>query len=77
MELTIANHCDSSHNVVELEKDMIEFKKIFQFSKSSTKDAMNMSKAKPVWSTERPNLKEKRSAPFKDTIRRHPTLKEL
>ena len=38
---------------------------------------MTISKAEPVRITRRPNSEEKRSASFKDTIRRCHTLKEL
>jgi len=38
---------------------------------------MTISEAEPVRIMGRPNSEEKRSAPFKDMIRRHPTLKEL
>jgi len=38
---------------------------------------MTVSKPEPVCITGRPNSDEKRSVPFKDTIRRRPTLKEL
>jgi len=41
------------------------------------KEMMAVSKAEPVRITGKPNSEEKRSVPFKDTIRRRPTLKEL
>jgi len=73
MEVTIANHRDSSFNAAESKKDNIKFRKNVTFSKSSTKEAMTISNAKPIRITERPNSEEKRSAPFKDTMRRRPT----
>jgi len=38
---------------------------------------MTVSKVEPVRITRKPNSEEKRGLPFKDTTRRHPTLKEL
>jgi len=50
-------------------RDGAEVKK---FSKISTKEMMTVSKAEPVRITGKPNSEEKRSVPFKDTIRRRP-----
>jgi len=77
MEVAIANHYGSSFSVAESKKDWTEVKKNVKFSKSLTKEVMTVSKAEPVRITGKPNSKEKRSTPFKDTIRRCPTLKEL
>jgi len=38
---------------------------------------VTVTKVEPVRITGKPNSKEKRSVPFKDTMRRHLTLKEL
>ena len=38
---------------------------------------MNTSKAEPVCITGRSKLEKQRSAPFNDTVSKHPTLKEL
>jgi len=56
---------------------MAEFKKNVKFSKSSIKDVMIISKAKPIHITGRKNLEQKRSVPFKDTMRKPPVVKEL
>jgi len=64
--------------LLSTKKNKAEFKTNVKFSKSSTKEAMTISKVEPLRITGRPNLKEKRkSAPFKDMIRRRPTLIEL
>jgi len=76
MEVTIANRRDSSFSVDESKNDKAEFKKNVKFSTSSTKEAITISKAELVRITGRQNSKEKRSEPFKNTIRRCP-LKEL
>ena len=77
MEVTIANHRESSFNVVESKKNRDEFRKSVMFSTSSTKEAMTIFKARPVQILGGPNPNEKRSMPFKDTISRRATLKEL
>jgi len=77
MEVTITNHCNISFSVVELKKDWAEFKKNVKFSKSSSKQAMTISKVEPVRITGRLNPEEKRSMPFKYTIRKPLTLKAL
>jgi len=77
MEITIANHCDSSFSVAELINDRAEFKKNVKFSTSSIKVVMTISKVGPVQILGGPNPREKRRLHFKDTIRRRPTLKEL
>ena len=77
MEVTIANRLGSTFSVVEPKKDRAKVKKNIKFFKSLTKEAMMSFKAEPVQITKKPNSKEKRSVPFKDTIRRRPTLKEL
>jgi len=40
-------------------------------------EVITISKVEPVQSKRKSNLEEKRSMPFKDTIRRQPTLKEI
>jgi len=77
MKVNIANLRGSSFSVAEWKNDRVEFKKNVKFFTSSTKEAMTISKVEPVGITWRPNLEENRSAPFKDMIRRRPTLKEL
>ena len=57
--------------------DRVEVKKNVKFSKNSIKEMMTIVKAKPVRITRKPNSEEKRSVPFKDTIRRHYTCKKL
>jgi len=58
-------------------KDRVTIRKNAKFSTSSTKEAMTISKARPVHNSGGSNPEEKRTAPFKDMIRRCPTLKEL
>ena len=77
MGVTIANRHGNSFGFIESKKDNSEFKRNVKFSKNSTKEAVSISKAEPVQITGRPKLEEKRSMPFKDAIKRHPTLKEL
>jgi len=77
MEVTIANRHNSSFSIAQPKKDRAEFRKNIKFFKSSIEKAMTIAKAEPVWITRRPNSEGKRSMPFKDTIRKHPTLKEL
>jgi len=48
MEVTIANHRDSSFHVVESKKDRVEFRKNAKFCTSLTKEAMTISKVEPV-----------------------------
>jgi len=54
-KVTIANRRDNSFSVAELKKDRVEFKKNVKFPKSSTKEAMTISKAKLVQITGGPN----------------------
>jgi len=77
MEVTIANRCANSFSVAELKKGRDEFKKSVKFFTSSNKEAMTLSKVELVHIMGGPNPEEKRSASFKDTIRRCLTLKEL
>ena len=77
MEVTIANRRCSFFCIVESKKDRAEFRKNDKFSTSSTKEAMTIFKTRPVRILGGPNLEEKTSTPFKNTIRRCPTLKEL
>ena len=44
MEVTIANRCDNCFSVVESKKKRDESRKNVKFSKSSTKEAMTISK---------------------------------
>ena len=55
IKVTIANHRDSFFSVIESKKDRAEFRKNVKFSKSSTKEAMTISKAEPVWIKGKPN----------------------
>jgi len=48
MEVTIANRHNNSFNISESKKDRAEFKKNAKFSISLTKEAMTISKARPV-----------------------------
>ena len=77
MEVTIASRLSSSLSIVESKRDRAEVERNVTFSKNSTKVTMTISKAELVRITGKPNSEEKRSVPFKDTIRRHPTLKKL
>ena len=77
MEVTIANRRCSFFCIAESKKDRAEFRKNDKFSTSSTKEAMTVFKTRPVRILGGPNLEEKTSTPFKNTIRRCPTLKEL
>jgi len=77
MEVTIASRCDSSFSIAESKRDRVEVKKNFKFSKNSTKETMTVSKTEVVCIIGKPNSEDKRSVSFKDTTRRHPTLKEL
>ena len=77
MQVTIANHCGTSFSVVESKKDMAEFRRNGKYSTGSTEEAMTIFKTRPVRITGGPNPEEKRSMPFKDTIRRRLTLEEL
>jgi len=77
VEVTIANHRNNSFNVVESKNDRVEFMKNAKFSARSTKEAMTNSKAGPFLILGGLNPEEKKSVPFKDMIRRRPTLKEL
>jgi len=75
MVVAIANLRDSSFSVAESKNDRAEFKKNVKFSISSIKETMTISKVGPIQISRGPNQIEKRSAHFKDTIRRRPTLK--
>jgi len=70
MEVTTSNHRGSSFSVAEPKNSMAKFKKNVKFSTSSTKEAMSIPKAEPIRITGRPNPQEKRSAPFKDIIKK-------
>jgi len=65
MEVTTTNRHDNSFNVAELKKDRAEFKKSVKFSTSSTKEAMTVSRARPVRISGRPNQKEKETRSLK------------
>jgi len=77
MEVTIASHRGSSLSFAESKRDWTEVKKNVKFFKNSAKETMTITKAEPVRITGKPNLEEKRSMPFKDMMRRRPTLKKL
>ena len=77
MGVTIASRHDSSLSFAETKRDRAKVKKNVRFSKNSTKEMMTATKAEPICITGKPNLEERRGMPFKDTIKRHPTLKEL
>jgi len=77
MEVTIANHHDSSFSVAEAAKGRYEFKKNVKFSTSSTKEATTIFKVEPVRITRGPNPKKESSTLFMDMIIRRHTLKEL
>jgi len=77
MEVAIARHRGSSIGFAESKRDRTKVKKNVKFSKNSAKETMTLTKAEPFRITGKPNLEEKRSTPFKDTMRRCPILKEL
>ena len=77
MEVTIARHHDSSLSFTETKRDRDEVKNNVRFSKNSTKETMTATKDEPIRIIGKPNSEEKRSMPFKDMMRMHPTLKEL
>ena len=54
MEVTVANRHGSSFGIAKSEKDRAKVKKNVNFSKNSTKEAMTISKAEPVWITGKP-----------------------
>jgi len=77
IEVTIASRHDSSLSFIETKRDRAKVKKNVRFSKNSTKETMTATKAKLIYIIGKPNSEKKRGMPFKDTIKRHPTLKEL
>jgi len=77
MEVTIVSCCGSSLSFAESKRDQAEVKKNVKFSKKSANETTYVTKTEPVGIIGKPNLEEKRSMPFKDTMRRRPTLKEL
>jgi len=77
MEVIIANHCYNSFSFAKLKKDNIKFKRNVKFSKNSTKETMSISKAEPVHIIGKPKVEDEGNVPFKDTIRRRPTLIEI
>jgi len=77
MEATIVSRRDSSLSFAETKRGRAKVKKNVRCSKKSTLETMTVTKAKLVRITRKPNSKEKRGMPFKDTMRRQPTLKEL
>jgi len=77
MEVTIASHRGSSLSFTESKRDPVEAKKNAKFSTNSANEKMTVTKAEPFRITGKPNLEEKSSMPFKDTMERRPTLKEL
>jgi len=77
MEVTIASRHICSLCFAESKRDQAEVKMNVKFSKNSTNEMMTATKAKPVRMIGKPNKEETRSIPFKDTMRRRPTLREL
>jgi len=77
MEVTIANHRGTSFGFARLHKDKGGFKRNAKLFRNSTKEAMSIFKAKPVQITGKPRQEEKKSAPFKDAVRRNLMLKEI
>jgi len=77
MEVTIATRYGSSLSFAESKRDRIEVKKNVKLFKNSAKETMTITKDELVHITGKPNLEDKRSMPFKDTMRRRPPLKEL
>jgi len=77
MEVTIASSRDSSLSFAELKRDRAEVKKNVKFSKNLAKKMMTVTKVEPVRIAGKPNLEVKRRIPFKDMMRKRPTLKEL
>jgi len=77
MEVTIASHRGSSLSFTESKRDWAKVNKNVKSSKNSNKETMTVSKAKLFHITGKLNSEEKRSVPFKDAIRRSPTLREL
>ena len=77
IEVTIASRRDSSLSFGESRRDRAEVNKSVKFSANSTKEVMAVSKAGPVRISGGPNPKVKRGMPFKDRMRRCPTLKKL
>ena len=75
MEVTIVSRCGSSLSFAELKKEQVEVKKNVKFCKNSAKETMTITEAEPAHITRKKNLEEKRSMPFKDIMRRRPTLK--
>ena len=64
-------------STAESNRDQAKVKKNVKFSKKSTKKTMIVFKFVPICITGKLNSEEKRSMPFKDTMRRRLTLKEL
>jgi len=77
MEVTIANRRGTSFGFDKSKKDKAEFKRNIKYCMNFTKEAISVFQTEPVRITGKPRQEEKRSASFKDVIRRHPTLKEL
>ena len=77
MEVTIASCRNSSLSFSETKRDCAKVKKNFKFSENSTKEMMTVTKAELVRIIGKPHLEVKRGMPFKHTMRRGPTLKEL
>jgi len=76
MEVTIASYRGSSLSFAESKKDEAKVKKNVKFCKTSPNETMTTTKAEQFVLQEN-QTRRKRSMPFKDTMRRHPTLKEL
>jgi len=76
MKVTIANRCNNSFGFVEPKNNNAEFKRNVKFFKSSTKEEMSISNSTSL-DYRNPKLEDQRSAPFKDAMSKHTTLKEL
>jgi len=74
MQVTIASRRGSSISFAKSKRDWIEVKKNVRFFKNLAQEAMTVTKAKPVHIIGKPNVEEKRSIPFKVTMRRNTTL---
>ena len=77
MEATITSRCENSFYPTESKKDMVEFRKNVKFSKNKAKETMATSASQLIRIIGKPKLEDKKSSPFKDAKKKHPTLNEL
>jgi len=75
MEVTIASRRDNSLSFAETKRDWAEVMKNVKFPKNSTKETVTATKAEPIRITRKSNATEKRGMPFKETMKRRPTMK--